>query len=185
MAAVQKLQANGGYFCGPTENGGGGTAGSVGATLPSLYFGQCLCEPDASTCSSDPDAGACTPCAAFDDLQVASTGLDPNGTWITRMRAILPSSALASDLVVEAASPQASVSNQYTASSYDDPTFDPCTASTAAGGNGAGSGGGGCNAVDRSPLLSERTLILSSLGIAWAVGVRRRRQRRQRPQRPA
>jgi hypothetical protein len=95
------------------------------------------------------------------------------------MRAILPSTALSTDLAIEAASPQSTVSNQYTASVYDDPTYDPCTASSAAGGNG-GNGGGGCSAMDTSPMISGRELAAGSLVMLWAVGLRRRWQRRQR-----
>jgi hypothetical protein len=186
------ISSSGNYSCG--SPGAGGSVSSFGnPTLPSLYYGQCLCQTTGSACvdgtdaeatreageAAGDDAASCTPCGAFDDLQVASVGLDPESTWLTRMRAILPSTALSTDLAIEAASPQSTVSNQYTASVYDDPTYDPCTASSAAGGNG-GNGGGGCSAVDTSPMISGRELAAGSLVMLWAAGLRRRWQRRQR-----
>jgi hypothetical protein len=165
-----------GYQCGASGASG---AGGVGAStqsaqsLPDLYYAQCLCLtacpelPDASddaAALSSPDGG-CDTCAGFDDLTVAMTGLDPGSTWLTRMRAILPASALtAGDLVLEAASPQASVSSQHTVKTYDDPTYDPCP----------GGGSGGCAAAEDPPAMSGRTLVILSLAFLAASFVRRR-----------
>jgi hypothetical protein len=171
-----------GYQCGPSVGGGAGGGASTFNTqsLPDLYYAQCLCLtacpelPDASDDAagvSSPDGG-CDTCAGFDDLSVAVTGLDPSSTWLTRMRAILPASALtAGDLVLQAASPQVTVSNQYTVKTYDDPTYNPCQT---ASGNGANGGGGGCTAAEEPPVMSGRTLVVLSLALLAASFVRRR-----------
>jgi hypothetical protein len=116
-----------------------------------------------------PDSGECTTaaCDGFDDLSVAAVGLDPASTWVTRMRVILPSSALATDLVLEAAPAQAAVSNQLSASVYDDPSYSPCPSS-----------GGACAATDGPPLLTGRVLVAGALGLLAAALVRRRKARR-------
>ncbi|HEX8796731.1 MAG TPA: DUF2330 domain-containing protein [Polyangiaceae bacterium] len=119
---------------------------------------------------SDGDAGCnASACDGYDDLDVASVGLDPNSTWITRMRAVLPASALASDLVVEAAPSQTPVSKQLTASVYDDPTYDPCASGAASGSNG------GCAMSDASPWLGGRGLVVGGLAFLAVSLVRRRR----------
>ncbi len=126
-------------------------------------------QTDAGT-GTGQDAGcSANACDGFDDLDVASVGLDPGSTWVTRMRALLPSSALATDLVVEAAPSQSQVSNQLTASVYDDPTYDPCASSQ------GGGGGGGCALSDTSPWLGGRGLVVGGLAFIAASLVRRRR----------
>jgi hypothetical protein len=167
-----------GYFCGSSGTGGGGVTAN-GQSLPDLYYAQCLCSgvcpesPDASddaSGTSTPDA-SCDTCAGFDDLTVAMTGLDPSSTWLTRMRAILPSSALtAGDLVLQAASSQTGVSNQYTASTYDDPTYNPCPSS-----------GGGCTAAEDPPVITGRALVIAALALLAGSLVRRRRSRLNPP----
>ncbi len=163
--------ATGGYQCG--VSGGGGAGVTLNSqSLPDLYYAQCLCLtacpelPDASDDASglsNPDGG-CDTCAGFDDLTVAMTGLDPASTWLTRMRAILPASALAAgDLVLQAASPQTTVSSQHTVKTYDDPTYDPCPATT----------GGGCTAAE-DPAVSGRTLVILALAFLAASFARRR-----------
>jgi hypothetical protein len=131
---------------------------------------------------SAPD-GACgaSACGGFDDLSVASVGLDPNSTWVTRMRAILPASALAAaDLVLEASPSQVPVSNQLTARVYDDPTYDPCAGS---GGTGSGNGGG-CATTDAAPWLDGRAVVAGGLAFIGASLVRRRRALNRAARRP-
>ena len=133
--------------------------------------------------SGAPD-GACgvSACDGFDDLSVASVGLDPSSTWVTRMRAILPAGALtAADLVLEAAPSQTAVSNQLTASVYDDPTYDPCAGG---GGNGGGNGGGGCATTDASPWLDGPVVVVGGIALIGASLVRRRRALRRVDRRP-
>jgi hypothetical protein len=125
---------------------------------------------------STPDA-ACgmSACDSFDDLSVASVGLDPSSTWVTRLRAILPAGALtAADLVLEAAPSQTTVSNQLTASVYDDPTYDPCPNSS----------GGGCATTGGSPWLDGRAVVVGGLAFIGASLVRRRRAVRRADRRP-
>jgi hypothetical protein len=119
-----------------------------------------------------PDAGCDShECAYFDDLTVALVGLDPQGTWVTRMRAVLPSSALAEgDLVLEAASSQSPVSNRHNAFVYDDPSYNPCSQQS-----------GGCVAADGpgASAIGERALVGAALTFLGAAIVRRRRSRRR------
>ena len=56
-----------------------------------------------------PDAGLTNPCD-FDDIDVATKGMNTNDVWITRLRMHLPVAALGDDLRLEASSPQATVS---------------------------------------------------------------------------
>ncbi|MGH7298719.1 MAG: DUF2330 domain-containing protein [Polyangiaceae bacterium] len=170
--------------------------GSNGATpdLGALYFSSCQCtgtgaagpapsgvdggDSGEAAGSGDGGAGAGS-CAAFDDLTVALAGMNPSTTWLTRMRALLPSDALSEgDLVLQASSSQAPVSNQHTALVYDDPTYDPC------GGSGAaaqGSTGGGCvTGGGRTPVSWSRYLLLSAVGLLVVAVARRRRSARGR-----
>lgn len=187
----------GGLGAGGGAGGAGGVNYYGGAqSLAAMYFAQCLCEGNtvcpqgffvdaAGEAAADdagdgatgdagsitaPDAGCgASACDGFDDLDVASTGLDPNSTWVTRMRAVLPSSALSTDIVVEASPSQKPVSNQLTASVYDDPTYDPC-----------GNNGGGCAMSDASPWLDGRALVVGGLAFLGGSLVRRRRAARRR-----
>ena len=89
---------------------------------------------------ADPDAGggvdggtaACTKlvsgCDGFDDLEVASRTLHAGDVWVTRLRADLPVSALATDLQLAAATDQSELSPTHKTSRFTDPTFDPCSA---------------------------------------------------------
>lgn len=80
-------------------------------------------EDAATTC----DAGApqapngTLGCGLLDDLAVATEGMDPNSVWVTRLRANLPRSALAKDLVLEAAV-QTTVAHQHVAKDPANPT---------------------------------------------------------------
>jgi hypothetical protein len=108
-------------------------------------------------------------CSGFDDLTVAATGLSST-TWVTRMRANLPSEALPQgDLVLQASATQTSVSNLHTASVYDDPTYSPC----------GSNGGGGC-AIGNEPAAPRwaRWLVAGSLALLTSSWVLRRRRRR-------
>jgi hypothetical protein len=115
-----------------------------------------------------PDSGcSSTVCAGFDDLALASISLDPNNTWVTRMRAILPSSALTEgDLSLQAASSQVPVSNQHNAPVYDDPSYDACPQQS-----------GGCVASDGQPAITDRALVAGALAFLGVALVRRRRSR--------
>ena len=154
------LAASGNYSCGSTS-GGAGVSTYAGGSLADLYFAQCLCLG-----ASGPDGGQeGAQCDSFDDLSVAAVGLDPASTWVTRMRAILPASALSEgDLVIEAAPSQNPVSSNHTASHYDDPTYDPCP-----------NGSGGCSATDEAPMFSGRALVVGAFAFLGIAIVKRRR----------
>jgi hypothetical protein len=169
----------------------GGSFTSFGSGLSALYYAGCACVPDGScdaegTGGEEPeDAGAgldagsgsslatCTACNGFDDLEVATAGLDPSGAWVTRLRAALPSSALAVDLSLGASPTQTPVSNDYTAAVYDDPTYNPC-GNGAPQGNGT-SAGSGCSTLKEDP-ASGQGLVLAVLGVLGAGMMKRRRR---------
>jgi hypothetical protein len=73
-------------------------------------------ESDAAAEAAAPSA----PCG-LDDLDVALVGLTPGDVWLTRLRSLLPSQALASgDLVLEAAPSQTTVTNIHEATGFSD-----------------------------------------------------------------
>jgi hypothetical protein len=164
--------------CSTAASSGGYYSGAYYGANPDLgglYFSGCQC--DAGGVQPSSDAGpSSTSCTSFDDLSVALTGMDPSSTWVTRMRALLPSDALSEgDLVLQASASQASVSNRHLASVYDDPTYDGC------GGSGAApqsSGGGGCATVREEPVPWSRGLLVVFLGLVAVSSSRRRRYQR-------
>ena len=199
---AQCLCEGGGALCpqdlfaqdaGATQETGVGEAGEPGeastdASSSNEAGDDASASQDGATGGGDsggfsPPDGACgtSACDGFDDLSVASVGLDPNSTWVTRMRAILPASALtAADLVLEASPSQVTVSNQLTAPVYDDPTYDPCAGG---GGNGGGSGGG-CATTDAASWLDGPAVVLGGLAFVGASLVRRRRALKRVARRP-
>ena len=119
--------------------------------------------PDALAETSAPySAPACT----GDDLEVALVGLHPASVWLTRLRAIIPASALSEhDLVLQAAATQTPVSSQHATNRYDDPTYSPC-----------GTHDGGCAAGASEP-DSGPYLEVGALCLLAAAGLRRARTR--------
>ena len=124
-----------------------------------------------------PDAGSCQPTVVpCDDLNLAMTGIDMGSLWITRLRANLPSAALATDLVLEAAPSQTEVPNVHSTQKYTDPSYNPCPKNGATGGNGSSSSGCACRAADsRRNRYAEA--ILAILGLVAMAGAIRRRSR--------
>jgi hypothetical protein len=118
-----------------------------------------------------PEAGCvATACAGFDDLTIASAGLDPSNVWVTRLRAQVPSSVLAEgDLVLQGSASQTEVSNQHFASVYDDPAYNPC---------GNSGGGGACAASDPPLVIPGRALVGGALAFLGVALFRRRRAAR-------
>jgi MYXO-CTERM domain-containing protein len=166
--------------CASSANGTGGAVTYYGGqTVADVYLAQCRgkaglpCPPASSFEASVDDASgnsaadaACSadPCSGFDDIDVALVGMHPLDTWVTRMRANLPSSALAEgDLHIQASQPQTQVSNRHATDVFDDPTYSPCGTK----------GGCSASAADASPL--ERWLVVGALGLVGAALVRRRR----------
>jgi MYXO-CTERM domain-containing protein len=167
--------------CGANVNGSDGAVRYYGGqTLADVYLAQCRgkaslqCPPacsfeasvdDASSNSAADAACSADPCSVFDDLDVALVGIHPLDTWVTRMRANLPTSALAEgDLHIQASQPQTPVSNRHVTDVFDDPTYSPCGTK----------GGCSASAADASPL--ERWLAVGALGLMGAALVRRRRR---------
>jgi hypothetical protein len=124
---------------------------------------------EAGTGFSEPDAGIPSyggyTCPGFDDLTVAARGI--TGTvWVTRMRALLPSNALAEgDLRLEASPVQTTVTNVHSATLYGDESG--ATSST----------GGACRSGvrGRAPFAGAFVAGLAALA---AAGLLRRRTRR-------
>jgi hypothetical protein len=99
-------------------------------------------------------------CAAFDDLRLATEGMDPASVTLTRLRAFLPSAALAQDLTLEASPEQTDVSNVH---------FAQATASAGqASVSPTQSGGAGS------------LLIAGATGLAVLLTLRRRPNRKER-----
>jgi MYXO-CTERM domain-containing protein len=172
--------------------GGAGVTYYGGQSLGDLYLAQCQRNPPyvcngarAADGGSSPftddaasdavaeaatDAGAdagCNsdPCAGFDDLDVALVGMHAQDTWVTRMRAILPASALSEgDLQIQASASQTSVSSQHSTNVYDDPTYSPCGTQ------------GGCSANAEDPSPFGKWLVVGALGFVGAALARRRRR---------
>jgi hypothetical protein len=99
------------------EDGGfpeGGDAAQDGEVAEAgTDAGHASNEADAPSEASEPnDPMQPDPCQGFDDLDVAFGNVSTSATlWVTRLRANLPASALAADLVLEAEPTQEPVSN--------------------------------------------------------------------------
>jgi hypothetical protein len=130
---------------------------------------------------SDPPANQCfktvSGCDGFDDFEVATRGIHTGDLWVTRLRADLPVSALATDLRLEAAD-QSEVSAQHHTEKFSDPKFDPCGANGANGANAADSDGG-CACRTSRPLGSSFGMwLIVGLTATLASKIARRHGRR-------
>ena len=111
-----------------------GKPGDVGTTDPDGGVGDDAGdagEVDGGAGEVDGGAVACTKvvsgCDGFDDLAVGSRTLHAGDVWVTRLRADLPVSALATDLQLGATADQSELSPTHKTSKFTDPTFDPCS----------------------------------------------------------
>ena len=138
--------------------------------------------PDAATHDAAPPNDAATPttpspgvCLYLDDLDVALRGLHPRDVWVTRLRASLPSSALAAgDLQLGPSPEQTPLSNVYYAPSYADEDR-----ASSGSNNGNGSGGKSCVSAPK-----RRTAFGSwAFAIATGIGIVAFLRRRSRPKR--
>lgn len=87
---------------------------------------------NADTGAALADSGACQPTVIpCDDLTVAMTGISSGALYVTRLRSLLPSSALAADLELEASASQAPVPSFHAASRYTVAGYNPCPSSAA------------------------------------------------------
>ncbi len=108
--------------------------------------------------------------AACDDLSVAEVGLG-SSPWVTRLRANLPVGALATDLILGAASSQLPVSNTHSTAVYTDPNYNPCPS------NGATSSGSGCACDAASTRGDGGAWFLSGLTALGLSALLKRRRR--------
>ncbi len=155
------------------------TDSATSATDAAVDSGSAV--PEASTPAPLADGGSCAsttvPC---DDLQLAMTGITTGDLWVTRLRAFLPASALAADIVLEASPSQAQVSSFHETSTYSDPSYNPCPNSSAAP---AGGGEGGCacrttESASASPRNRYADAFLFGVGAVFlGLSLRRRRRR--------
>lgn len=129
------------------------------------------------------DAGAgnkgCTKlvagCDGFDDLEVAMRDLHASDVWVTRLRADLPVTALATDLTIEAAPEQKELDPQHHTEKFSDPNFDPCAGVRA---SRSDDDGGACACRTTPPLRSNlgTWMLIAATGHAASRVVRRRRR---------
>jgi hypothetical protein len=168
---------------GGTVSGDAGDAGSSGDAGNAVDSGSA---GDAGNAGDDGGTamgmGSCQPTVVgCDDLVLAMTGIDVGSLWVTRLRANLPSTALSSDLVLEATASQTSVSNVHSTSIYTIPNYNPCP-SNGASGNGSGNGNGGSSGCtvkgDDSRRARYADAILGTLVAVLLAGIVRRRRRR-------
>jgi hypothetical protein len=108
-----------------TPDGGADASYNADASYSADADTDAAIDPDASTDDAGVDQGfdASAPdpqgtvgaCDSFDDLKLATEGMDPSFVTLTRLRAFLPASALAQDLTLQASASQQPVSNEHTA----------------------------------------------------------------------
>jgi hypothetical protein len=163
---------------------------SLGGVNPGLAFAYSTnCLPIVPTCNASFDAGSgdagasvmamCTLAAVCDDLSVATKGI-AGSLWVTRLRADLPASALATDLTLEATT-QTQVPSLHTTEKYTDPNYNPCPGSSGSTSSASsGSGQGSSCAVQTKTTRRARyaDAIELSFGTALMALAWRRRRRR-------
>ena len=121
------------------------------------------------------EGGGCPPASVpCDDLTVAMTGIDPASFTVTRLRASLPSSALAADLLLEASPSQAPVPSFHVTTQYSIPNYDPCGSTS----NGAtqSSGPSACTTTAKPGTRYADVIVLLVSVVGLAFGGRRRRR---------
>jgi hypothetical protein len=117
--------------------------------------------------TSGSEAGTCMPTPACDDLQVAMTGIRGQ-LWVTRLRADLPASALATDLVLEATPSQTPVSNLHQTDIYSIAGYSPCP-------NGSNGSCAAASSDSHNGYADAAAFALGAVGLALTL--RRRRMR--------
>jgi len=158
--------ADDGAEVGPDGRANDGAGDAVAADAPD----------EASGASRAATVTVCTPAVVCDDLQVAMTGISAGNLWITRLRAGLPASALATDLVLEASSSQVPVANVHNATAYTIPSYNPCAGAPAGASPGPSSTGScACRTAESTPPADAVAFALAAAGIALAAARRRRR----------
>jgi hypothetical protein len=146
---------------------------------PSL-FGCSANDAGASAEAGMDDGGCGAPAVSCDDFDLAMTGITPGNLWVTRLRADLPSNALANDLVLEATLSQAYVTNVHSTNIYTVPNYNPCPqASSASPAPAPSSHSGSCacrTAESPRTRYGEAVALLAGC-VGIALGARRRRSK--------
>jgi len=127
------------------------------------------------------DAAACarivTPC---DDLSLAMTGIATGNLWVTRLRADLPTSALSSDLVIEATASQTPVPSQHQTNVYTIANYNPCPqSSNSAAPSTSSAGGCACRTAESPHDRYADAVVLSLSAASILLSLRRRRRARR------
>jgi hypothetical protein len=125
--------------------------------------------------ASDIDASQLA-CDGLDDIAVALVGMHPADVWLTRLEAGLPRTALATDLVLEAAPDQTPISNVFNLTKFKNAPCGPAT-----GGAVSVGPGGGIDAALRARIA----LLAAVLALAGAALGRRRARHSVPPPAPA
>jgi hypothetical protein len=122
-----------------------------------------------------------------DDLSVAMTGITPGNLWVTRLRADFPSTALSSDLVLEATAGQTPVSNRHTTNVYTIRNYNPCAPASSSGASASSTSssspsspspaGCACRSIESRRDRYSDAILLSMGAAAFALSLRRRRAR--------
>jgi hypothetical protein len=137
---------------------------------------------EAGTDAGTPDGGGCyktvSGCDDFDDWDVATAGLSMPDITITRLRSVLPASALAVDLKLRASADQAKQNDIFTTSSYAD-GFDPCPKYTTPPSSSASGGGCHCDTT-RGKTSASSITIGAIVALALTRILSRRRAKRER-----
>ncbi len=140
-------------------------------------------DPDAGGPGDGGDAGAAMPdggCQPIvipcDDLDVALTGIDSYGLQVTRLRAQLPSTALAADLVLEASASQAAVPSFHVTQQYTVKGYNPCPAGSSNGASPGSSQPADCSTTPKPGTRYADVLVMLLAAVGVAFGARRRRR---------
>lgn len=138
--------------------------------------------------ASDGGTRTCTKvvsgCDGFDDLTVASRTLHAGDAWVTRLRADLPVSALATDLQLAASAAQVELSPTHKTSKFTDPSFDPCASRGSSSGKSSANGAAPIDGADgctcRTTPLTQGMGTWALIGATMVVLPRILRRRRDR-----
>jgi hypothetical protein len=174
----QSYQSLGDLYFAQAAADDGEPATCVGASAlaaPGLVVETC----DVGGCSDEVDA-ALLECGLWTDLSAALIGMHPRDVWVTRLESELPRARLADDLVLQAATAQATVENWHVATKNQNPPCDTSASNASPQASDVESDDSGCvlGCSTRRPVLSNVTF----LGVAAiaALSFFRRRSRKSR-----
>lgn len=147
--------------CSSGGSGGGGAAGTGGGGAGGSGTGGA--GGGSVACSVPPGdiAAQSFACDGMDDLAIALVGMHPSSVWLTRLEAVLPRAALATDSVLQASATQTTFRNAFQPSAS---TGNPC--------GPVASVGGGASRRRLRERLAVVAAVLAAVGAA--LGRRRR-----------